>query len=67
MEPFPATAVMEILDRSSKSILIENNATGQLGDLIQQKTGCKIHDRILKYNGRQFFKDELVNLIEQKL
>ena len=64
MEPFPSEQVSKILENSKKTILIENNQTGQLGDLIRQKTGILIEDRIFKYNGRQFFRDELVELIE---
>ena len=64
MEPFPAERVNEILRAAKKAILIENNATGQLGDIITQKTGFSMENRILKYNGRQFFRNELAEIIE---
>ena len=67
MEPFPVESVTKILENSKKTILIENNLTGQLGDIIRQKTGINIEEKVLKYNGRQFFRDELVELIEEIL
>ncbi len=42
-----------------KVILVENNVTGQLGRRIREKTGIKIPNRILKYDGRAFNSDEL--------
>ena len=43
-----------------KVILVEQNLTGQLGRLIREKTGIKIENRILKYDSRPFWSDELV-------
>ncbi len=63
MDPFPTDRVAGILGKSGKTILIENNATGQLGKLIAQQTGIIIEDKILKFDGRQFFIEELVELI----
>ena len=67
MEPFPAERVIKILESAKRTMLVENNATGQLGDLIRQKTGFVIKEKILKYNGRQFFRDELAGFIEKRL
>ncbi|MAG79184.1 hypothetical protein CMI40_02305 [Candidatus Pacearchaeota archaeon] len=47
------------IQNAKKVILIENNLTGQLGRLIREKTGIKIENRILKYDGRPFYSDEL--------
>ena len=67
MEPFPTDRVTEVMGNAKHTILIENNATGQLGTLIRQKTGLAVADKILKYNGRQFFRHELTDLIQQRL
>ena len=50
-------------------ILVENNATGQLGDLIAEKTGIIIPEKnkILRYDGRPFFADELKEEIVRRL
>jgi 2-oxoglutarate/2-oxoacid ferredoxin oxidoreductase subunit alpha len=47
------------IKKAKKVILVENNLTGQLGRLIREKTGIKIKNRILKYDGRPFLSDEL--------
>jgi 2-oxoglutarate ferredoxin oxidoreductase subunit alpha len=50
-------------------ILVENNATGQLGKLIAEKTGIFILDsnKILRYDGRPFLSDELKREIKGRL
>ena len=67
LEPFPAGRVAEVISRAKRTLLVENNATGQLGNLIRQKTGLAIEDKILKYNGRQFYRDELAEALLQRL
>ena len=52
---------------AKKSILIEGNYQGQLGILLKQETGIEIKDRILKYDGRPFFYDELLKAIQEKM
>ncbi len=58
IEPFPLEIKKELF---GNLILIENNATGQLGDVIAEKTGVFIEDKnkILRYDGRPFLADEL--------
>ncbi len=58
MKPLSNEIKSEIL-KAKKVILVENNLTGQLGRLIREKTGIKIENKILKYNGRPFLSDEL--------
>ncbi|KKR31357.1 MAG: Pyruvate flavodoxin/ferredoxin oxidoreductase-like protein [Candidatus Falkowbacteria bacterium GW2011_GWF2_39_8] len=64
--PFPAKQVGAILGKAGllakqkKIVLVENNYLGQLGLLIRQDTGIEIKDRILRYDGRPFFPEELV-------
>ncbi len=66
MEPFPVDRVSSVLKAAGRVMLIENNATGQLGQLIRQHTGIAIEEKLLKYNGRQFFRDELAELIRRR-
>ncbi len=47
------------IEKAKKVILIENNLTGQLGRIIREKTGIKIENRILKYDGKPFLSDKL--------
>ena len=66
LEPFPK--IKEKLE-GKNIILIENNATGQLGKVIAEKTGIFIEDKnkILKYDGRPFFSDKLKEEIKRRL
>jgi len=52
------------IEKADEVILVECNVTGQLGRLIREKTGIKIENRLLKYNGRPFHTDELNSLIK---
>jgi 2-oxoglutarate ferredoxin oxidoreductase subunit alpha len=47
------------LRKAERVILVENNATSQLGSLIQLQTGFEIKKKILKYNGLPFSVEEL--------
>lgn len=61
--PFPAEAVAAALKQTKKSVVIENNATGQLAYLIHAETGIPVDAKINKWDGRpispQYILDEL--------
>lgn len=61
ISPFPVEQVKKELEKSKKIILIENNQTGQLGQIIREQTGFEIKNKLLKYDGRPFTKKEIVN------
>lgn len=50
----------EYLKGAKKVIMIENNATGQLGKLIKLTFNFEIHEKLLKYDGLPFGVEELV-------
>ncbi len=58
MKPL-SNKIREEIEKSKNVVIVENNVTGQLGRLIREKTGIKIENRILKYDGRPFACDEL--------
>jgi len=49
--------------RSKRIVLVEQNYQGQLGMLIRMECGLDIPDKILKYDGRPFFYDELLSSV----
>jgi 2-oxoglutarate ferredoxin oxidoreductase subunit alpha len=67
MEPFSSKIKKEL--EGKNIILVENNATGPLANLITEKTGIFIEDKnkILRYDGRPFLADELKKEIERRL
>lgn len=66
IEPFPEIK-KEI--EGKNLILVENSATGQLAELITEKTGIFIEDKnkILRYDGRSFLSDELCEEIKRRI
>ncbi len=67
LRPFPSKEVAKILDKAKRVILVENNYEGQLGKLIAAETGIKIPTQIVKYDGRPFSQDELVEALNKAL
>lgn len=64
--PFPGQAVAEILQTSRQIIVVENNFTGQMANLIRQQTGIE-GSKIVKYNGTPFSPDELYQRLKEVL
>ncbi|MFA5953571.1 MAG: 2-oxoacid:acceptor oxidoreductase family protein [Candidatus Pacearchaeota archaeon] len=66
LEPFPK---IENMIQGKNLILIENNSTGQLGQLISEKTGIFISDKnkILRFDGRPFLSNELKLEIKKRM
>jgi len=60
LSPFPSKAVSDVLENCHLPILVENNMTSQLGSLICEYTGYEIAAKVLKYDGRPFFPEELL-------
>jgi 2-oxoglutarate/2-oxoacid ferredoxin oxidoreductase subunit alpha len=60
MRPFPADAVGAILRQARQTVLIENNYSAQLGSLITEHTGIILDHHVLKYDGRPFSRNEIV-------
>ena len=67
LRPFHDQEILNILSHVTNPILIEQNATGQLGQLIREKTGFKIAKQLLKYDGLQFLPEELAERIKTLL
>ncbi|HLD08120.1 MAG TPA: 2-oxoacid:acceptor oxidoreductase subunit alpha [Candidatus Peribacterales bacterium] len=65
--PLKTELFEKLAKKAKKIVLIEANYQGQLGMLLRQQCGIDIKDKILKYDGRPFYFDELQNLILQNL
>jgi len=62
LEPFPVSRVKKELE--GKKVVVEVNATGQLARLLKIN-GIQANDVILKYDGRPFFLEELVERLKE--
>ncbi|WHX42347.1 2-oxoacid:acceptor oxidoreductase subunit alpha [Mesobacillus sp. AQ2] len=60
IHPFPADEMMQLVNSAKKVAVIENNATGQLANIMKMNVGGheKIH-KILKYDGNPFLPQEV--------
>ncbi len=67
MRPFPADAVAAILRNARQTVLIENNYSAQLGALISEQTGVALDHHVLKYDGRPFSRNEIVEGVRSAL
>jgi pyruvate/2-oxoacid:ferredoxin oxidoreductase alpha subunit len=43
-------------------VLVEGNHEGQLGTLLEGKTGLKFHKKLLKWDGRPFYVEEILGV-----
>jgi 2-oxoglutarate/2-oxoacid ferredoxin oxidoreductase subunit alpha len=59
--PMDKNKLRKLFSKNKKYILIENNATGQFGRLLLAETGIEIGSVWLKYNGRPWWPEEIVN------
>jgi len=55
---------LSYLKKAQKTIIFENNANGQFGNLINLETGFKIHVKALKYNGMPFSVEEVTEYLK---
>ncbi len=61
--PLDAEKIAPLFKYSGRYILVENNSHGQLGKLLREETGIDIKEKYLKFNGRQIFVEEVIQLI----
>lgn len=54
IEPFPVEQFINAVSDAERIVLVENNVTGLLGDIIAEKTGIIIEEKILRYDARPF-------------
>ena len=55
----------EYLKKADRTVLVENNATGQFGSLIRMETGIQTNYSILKYDGLPFSVEQLVESLKK--
>lgn len=62
--PLKTDLLEKLMKQVKMSVLVEGNYQGQLGMLIRQETGLQVNHKILKYDGRPFFIDELTEKLK---
>lgn len=64
--PLRTDVLNRFFQENSHVFLIEGNAFGQLGILIEQHTENRFVDRLLKYDGQAFFVEDVLEFIQAK-
>ncbi|OGK44365.1 hypothetical protein A2957_00255 [Candidatus Roizmanbacteria bacterium RIFCSPLOWO2_01_FULL_38_11] len=63
--PLDEKKVLPLLTKENKRyILVENNSHGQFGKLLRQEIGVEIKEKLLKYDGRQIFVEEIIEYLK---
>lgn len=65
--PFHEAEVQAILQASRRTLVVENNYTGQLARHIRAETGFTVHGKILKYDGEPFEPHHIVERVKEIL
>ena len=65
--PLPPKQLTDILKGLKKTLLVENNSTAQLGQLLKMVTGVDIENKLLKYSGRPIYPEEINKKVESLL
>jgi 2-oxoglutarate ferredoxin oxidoreductase subunit alpha len=65
--PFPVEVVTSALNDGTKKIIIESNASAQMAQLIRRETGIKVDNYILKFDGRPFSSQDILDGIKKEV
>ncbi|MEK4629445.1 MAG: 2-oxoacid:acceptor oxidoreductase subunit alpha [Solibacillus sp.] len=68
VHPFPVEEMAALVEKAKKVIVVENNATGQLANIMKMNIGGHTKTKsILKYDGTPFLPRELTNLVKEEI
>ena len=65
--PLHAEAVTDILSRSKRVIMVENNYSGQFYRYLRSETGLSVDGHIRKYDGEPFMPHHIVEGVMEQL
>jgi 2-oxoglutarate ferredoxin oxidoreductase subunit alpha len=63
--PLREDAIPNDILKNARLVAVENNATAQFARLLRMETGVEIKDRILKYDGRPFYPQDVAEEIKK--
>ena len=61
--PMDEKKIQAILGKEKRLVIIEGNSTAQFAGLLRECTGIDIQEKLLKFDGRQWFPEEIVEKI----
>jgi len=63
--PLDKNKIKKIMNECKKTIMIENNSTGQFTGMLKQYCDCEPDFLMLKYDGRQFFAEQIAEQVQK--
>jgi len=63
--PLKADKILKFVQEGKRVVLLENNQSGQFGKLIAEETGLQIKEMYLKYDGRSFSVDDILDYLNR--
>ncbi len=60
--PTKTETLKKLINEGKQIVLIENNQTGELGKLLTEACGYQFGNKVLKYDGRPFFLEDILNI-----
>ncbi len=67
VSPFPVEAVTNVLVNAKKTLMVENNFSSQMAGVIREQTGIAVQEKLLKYDGRPFWPEEVYDKVRSML
>lgn len=61
--PLKTKTLEDFIEKGTRIVLLENNQTAQFGSLITQEIGYIFKERLLKYDGRPFFVEDILDFL----
>ena len=65
--PLKLSNLRKLTAKKQPMVLVENNAFGQLGKQIAQESGFVFKDKLLKYDGRPFFIEDILDYLTERI
>lgn len=63
--PLKEKAVQDFFAKNKNVNLIEGNYLGQFGNIVESEAGVKFKNRLLKFDGRAFFIEDIIKFIDK--
>jgi 2-oxoglutarate ferredoxin oxidoreductase subunit alpha len=60
--PTETETLLTLVNQGKRIILVENNQTGELGKIITEECGYQFKEKLLKYDGRPFFLEDILDI-----
>lgn len=65
--PLPVLQIEAILKKAQKTLIIEGNSTAQMASLIRQETGITFDHKLLRFDGRPFYPEDIITKVKEIL